>query len=256
MVRIAAIVLILDMGMPKALLADVVLEAGEIDSSKVEVGAYAEVLYKKEKKLSTASGYIKAVDAEGLTIGQGFGKQIAFEHIQKLILAESDREMDKLKKTTDTLSVRKENRPGRIVVKLLGSVFTGCAGILLGGAVGGRFIENGCPPGELCIDEEVALGALVGYLVGVPIGMHKIDLHDQFINSFAGSVIGGAASLVVFALEEETMEDLWPAFVISPLVGATIMSELTRKPPEDSRFSIGLLPTSNGSVSAVATLRF
>ena len=122
MVRIAAIVLVLRVSLPQVLLAGVVLKAGEIDSSKVTVGAYAEVIYGtgerhllsgEWKKLETVRGYIKAVDAETLTIGRGFWKgQIAFDSIQKLILAESDREIDRLKETTDSLSVRKENRRG------------------------------------------------------------------------------------------------------------------------------------------------
>ena len=99
MARIATIVLVLSVSLPQALWAGVVLKAGEIDSSNVEVGAYAEVFYGmgegdqisgKWEKLDTVEGYIKAVDAESLTIGRGFWKQqITFERIQKLILAES-----------------------------------------------------------------------------------------------------------------------------------------------------------------------
>ncbi len=100
MARVAVIVLILGVCLPEVLPARVVLEAGEIDSGKVRVGVFAEVVYGKGKrdpvsgrweKLDTASGYIKAVDAEHLTIvlRQGFGKKrIAFARIQKLILAE------------------------------------------------------------------------------------------------------------------------------------------------------------------------
>ena len=122
MARTAAIVLILWMCLPEVLLARVVLEAGEIDSGKVRVGVFAEVVYGKGKrdpvsgqweKLTTASGYIKAVDAEHLTIAlrQGFGKKrIAFARIQKLILAESRGEMAKLK---DTL--RRRKRPASIL---------------------------------------------------------------------------------------------------------------------------------------------
>ncbi len=114
MTHIAAIVLILGLCLPQALLAGEILQAGEIDSNKVKVGAYAEVIYGKGErdqvsgkweKLDTAQGYIKAVDAESLTIGRGlWKKQIAFERIQKLILAESGREIDRLK--------RKESRRG------------------------------------------------------------------------------------------------------------------------------------------------
>ena len=99
MARMAVIVLILGICLPEALQAGVVLEAGEIDSSKVRVGVFAEVVYGKGKrdpvsgdweKLVTASGYIKAVDAEGLTLALGEGalkEQIAFARIQKLIIA-------------------------------------------------------------------------------------------------------------------------------------------------------------------------
>ena len=70
MTYLTTIVLILGLCLPQALLAGEVLEAGEIDSSKVEVGAYAEVIYGtgerdqvsgKWEKLDTAQGYVKAV---------------------------------------------------------------------------------------------------------------------------------------------------------------------------------------------------
>ena len=118
---------------PQALIVGEVLEAGEIDSSKVKVGAYAEVIYGTGEKLSTARGYIRTVDAESLTISQGFEKRIAFERIQKLILAETDPEIGRLKEITDTLSVKKENKPMRIVGKLAGGIL---AGTLVGLAVG------------------------------------------------------------------------------------------------------------------------
>ena len=103
MARSAATVLILWLCLPEVLLARVVLEAGEIDSGKVRVGVFAEVVYGKGtrdpvsgqwEKLTTASGYIKAVDAERLTIALGEGalkEQIAFARIQKLIIAEPSR---------------------------------------------------------------------------------------------------------------------------------------------------------------------
>ena len=107
MTHIAAIILILGLCLPQALLAGEVFQAGEIDSSKVEVGAYAEVIYGtgerdqvsgEWKKQEEAQEYIKAVDQGSLTISQGLGKRIAFERIQQLILAESSFAMDRLKK--------------------------------------------------------------------------------------------------------------------------------------------------------------
>ena len=68
MARIAAIVCMLSVCMPETLLAGVVFEAGEIDSSTVKSGAFVGIIYGKGEKLSTASGFIQAVDAESLTI--------------------------------------------------------------------------------------------------------------------------------------------------------------------------------------------
>ena len=258
MTHIAAIILLLGLCLPQALLAGVVLEAGEIDSYKVTVGAYAEIIYGKGEKLSTARGYIQAVDAESLTIGRGFWKeQIAFERIQKLILAESDREIDRLKETTDTLSVidnrqQGQNTTGRVRIAkklaggVLGGILFGMAGGLAGVAVGD------CPEAVLfCELENFFICGWYGYVVGLPIGMNRIDPHDRFIYSLAGSLIGGAASLAL----TDSKEEFW-TLIICPLASTAIMSELFRKPPENRRVSIGLFPGPKGRVSAVATLRF
>ena len=267
MTHIAAIILILGLCLPQALLAGVVLKAGEIDSSKVEVGAYAEVIYGKGEKvqvsgkwekLDTVQGYIKAVDAESLTIGRGFWKeQIAFERIQKLILAESDREIDRLKETPDTLSVIDNRRQGqnstgggRIAKKLAGSVL---GGVLLGMTVGltGAAIVD-CPENvSFCEIENFFILGWYGYVIGLPVGMNRMDPHDRFIYSLAGSLIGGAASLAL----TDSKDEFW-TLIICPLVGTAIMSEFFRKPPENRRVSIGLLPGPKGRVSAFATLRF
>ena len=254
---------------PQTLIAGVVLQAGEIDSSKVKLGAYAEVIYGtgerdqvsgKWKKLDTAQGYIKAVDAESLTIGRGLWKeQIAFERIQKLIMAASGREIDRLKETTDTLSVT-DNRQqehhstggGRIAKKLAGSVLGGVLGGMTVGMTGAAII--GCSEAEdtpFCEIDNLSVFVGFGYLVGIPIGMNRMDPHDRFTYSLAGSLIGGAASLAL----TDAKYEFWP-LIICPLVGATIMSEFFRKPPEDSRVSIGLLPGPKGRLSAVAILRF
>ena len=81
--------------------AVVVLEAGEIDSSTVEVGVFAVVVYEREEqnslpraraRLDTAMGYIKAVDQRRLIVGlepDGWSKWIALERIQALVLVSS-----------------------------------------------------------------------------------------------------------------------------------------------------------------------
>lgn len=154
------------------------------------------------------------------------------------------------------LFIKKENKPRRIVGKLVGGVLGGGLFALAGGAVG---INVGdCPSdASFCDLENFLIGGWFGYIVGLPVGMHQMDPYDRFTYSLAGSLIGGAASLAVFIMvEDETAENLWPALVICPLVGTTIMSEFFRKPPEARRVSISLLPGLKGRVSAVATLRF
>ena len=265
MTHIAAIILILGLYLPQALIAGEVLEAGEIDSSKVKVGAYAEIIYGtgerdqvsgKWEKLDTAQGYIKAVDAESLTIGRGLWKErIAFERVQKLILAESGREIDRLKKTTDSLSVRKENGNSRMIKKLgcgaLAGFLSGIVGTAIVTAIGDCRSEN-----LGCFVAPIAIGGGIGWVVGVPVGVSLCDPHDRFTYSLAGSLIGSTVSLAVLKIDEKTAQNLWQALVISPLIGAVIMSELFRKPLENRRVSIGLLPGPKGRVSAVATLRF
>ena len=248
MTHIAAIVLILGLCLPQTLLGGVILEAGEIDSSKVEVGSYAEVIYGTGEKLSTARGYIRAVDAESLIISQGLGKRIAFELIRQLILAESSFAMDRLKKTTYIPPVRKESESRRVVGKLFSGVLGGGLFALAGGAIGINVGE------DETYDPFVnsLISGWVGYLVGVPAGMSVFDPYDQFKYSLVGSLIGGAVSLPLLYIEE----DLWSVLFIVPFVSAAIMSEFSRKPPKDRRVSIGLLPSPKGRLSAVATLRF
>ena len=256
MLRIIAIVCMLSAGMPGTLLAREVFKAGEIDSSKVEIGVYAEVIYGKGerdpvsgkwKKQEAVRGYIKAVDAETLTIGRGFWKErIAFERIQKLTIADSDHEMDQLGRRTGMRS------GDRKVLKLACGAF---GGIVLASAGTGLGLINGnsCENAEsLCVDGEAALGAIIGYVLGVSAGVSAVDPHDQFISALGGTLIGGATGIALTS----TKEELWPSVLICPFIGATIMSELTRKPPEARRFSVGLAPNSDGRFSAIATLRF
>ena len=164
------------------------------------------------------------------------------------IILEAD-EVDRLKETTDTLSVKKENQSRRIVGKLTGGVL---GGTLVGLAVGSAAEKAGDCTGTFCGLGNSLIGGWVGYLVGVPAGMSVFDPHDRFKYSLVGSLIGGAASLPLLYIEE----DLWPALFIVPFVGAAIMSEFSRKPPEDRRVSVGLFPGPKGRLSAVVTLRF
>ena len=124
MARIAAIILVLFM--PETVLAWVAFEAGEIDSSTVKPGAYVEIVYGKGERdpvsgewerLDSVVGYIQAIDAETLTIGERFWeKEIALERIQKLVIATSVQEKKRkssLEIGTELLSVRFVTGPDR-----------------------------------------------------------------------------------------------------------------------------------------------
>ncbi len=261
--HIAAIVLILGLCLPQALIAGVVLQDSKIDSSKIKVGAYAEVIYGMGErnqvsgtweKLDTVQGYIKAVDAESLTIGRGFWKeQIAFERIQKLIMAESGREIDRFKEMTDTLSAKKENGNLRMIKKLGCGALTGFLSGIAGTAIVAAMDDCHSQSKNIaCFLVPIAIGGGIGWVVGVPVGVSLCDPHDQFKYSLVGSLIGGAAGLGLIY----TKEEFWPALVICPLIGSTIMSEVFRKPLEVRGVSIGLFPGPKGRLSAVATLRF
>ncbi len=262
MARMAVIVLILGICLPEALQAGVVLEAGEIDSSKVRVGVFAEVVYGKGKrdpvsgeweKLETASGYIKAVDAKSLTLAlkEGLGKKrIAFARIQTLLLAASSRDMAKLKKATgvELSFARIDDRNWRIHRKLGAGALVGAGFVLL-------WDKANPQEGDLvgfAVAASAAIFGGIGYVIGVPVGVSRVDPHDRFIASLAGSLIGGGVGYHITRQEYK----LWPSCLIFPLVGATAMSEVLRNPPEARRVSVGLAPGPDGSVSALATLRF
>ena len=144
--------------------AEVVLEAGEIDSSTVEVGTLSVVIYEREERqslsgtqalLDTARGYIKAVNQRRLIVGlepDGWSKWIALERIKTLTLAGSltqrsaDRDSTQvasgravrwLGETPDTLSGRTQRRDAkgtgkRIAKKLVGGTSAGLAGGIAG----------------------------------------------------------------------------------------------------------------------------
>ena len=270
MARMAAIVLVLGVCLAEALPAGVVLKAGEIDSGKVRVGAFAEVVYGKGardpvsgewEKLARAGGYIKAVDAEGLTLAlkEGLGKKrIAFARIQTLLLAASSRDMAKLKKATgvELYFARIDDRNWRIHRKLGTGALVGAGAGLAGAGFVLLWDKANPQEGDLvgfAVAASAAIFGGIGYVVGVPVGVSRVDPHDRFIASLAGSLIGGGVGYHITRQEYK----LWPSCLIFPLVGAVTMSELTRDaPPEARRVSVGLAPGPKRSVSAVATLRF
>ena len=271
------------------------LQGDQVNANALVRDAYIAVTYRDgNDRERTARGWIDAIGETSFTIRSGGLKSkttIAYAKVLSIIMSEESsvpatqmnevnrfirdkkrRAAEQKAKTgvihlqgeqvkADTLSRKKENGLERIAKKLGGGVLVGGLSILAGVAVGERIAWVTCDNPDAyndgfrgCTGDGVIPGALVGYTIGVPIGMHWADRHDRFIYSFAGSMIGSAAGVLMCSNSRE--DELWPFLIIGPLVGATIMSEFSRKLPKDSRFSIGLAPDRNGNVSAIATLRF
>ena len=273
---------------------EVVLEADEINSSTVEVDDFVIVIWREKQhsvsgthtRLDTARGYIKAIDQRRLVIGlepDGWSKWIALERIQTLSLIESasrrsedgdskqaayGRAVRGLTEPSDRrsriLRRRDDMEPGkRVAIKLASGAFTGVAAGLVGGVIligiaveSQREAEPGTDPSAAyAIEGAVAAisGFCIGNTVGSAVGVSKVDPHDRFIMSLGGSVVGLIGSI---GLTYVSGGALWPSLFVSPAVGATVMSELSRKPPGARRFSVDLVPNPKRGLSAVATLRF
>ena len=234
--------------------AEVVLEADEINSSTVKVDDFVVVVYGKGErqptsgewaKLDTMQGYVKAVKQRALLLSlelYGWPESIALERIQTLTLVDLPASVK-----TDEMGVGK-----RIVSKLFFGAVSGGISAYLGGAIGGRF--ESCE--EDCGFYEAAMtGAAIGYTAGTAYGVSRIDPHDQFVPSLLGSLLGFGGGIWLTANSGDELW-LWPSIFVGPVAFATVMSELSRKPLEARRFSVGLFPNPKKGLSAVATLRF
>ena len=141
----------------------------------------------------------------------------------------------------------------RVPLKLIAGILGGVAGATSGDC--GRSQEF-----ELC------RGFLYSYWAGIVIGVAAIDFntsdpHDRpiksLIKSLGVSLCGSVVGLIGgFGLGLVSQEVLWLSIPVGPIVGATLASELWRKPLASRRISVGLMPNPRGRLSAVATLRF
>ena len=279
----------------EALRAEVVLKASEIDSSTVEVGAFAVVVYGQGKrypvsgtwaKLDTARGYVKAIDRQRLILAlkpdgwPNWTQRIALERIQTLILAESpspssvnrdstqvtsSRAEGGLTEPSDRLSVRTarvdDNKTSERIAKKLG------AGVLMGslsGFVSGPMavgIFGGGPEGLSGPAVLYSFG-LLGYMVGTAVGVSRVDPHDLFAASLMGSLLGSLSGIGLAAITKNS--NVLLVCPIASVASAVWMSEDSRNRlaerastfPETRHFSVGLIPAPKRGLSAIATLRF
>ena len=288
--------------------AEVALEAGEIDSSTVEVDDFVIVVYGREEqhpvsgtqaRLDTARGYVKAINQRRLIVGlepDRWSTWIALERIQALVLvgspspdaiarasalaaaaieaatvtasflrsgtrdstqAGSGRAIGQPTETLNESSVRTDDMggPKRIAFKLFSGAFAGSVSAFSGAGIG-IAIEN-CPeggdPDDWCGFGGAVLGGTFGCIAGTALGVSNIDPHDRFFFPLLGSLLGFGTGIW---LTSASYGELWPSLLVGPVAFATVMSELSRKPPKARRFSVGLIPNPKKGLSAVATLRF
>ena len=261
----------------------VILKAGAIDSSTVEVGAFAVVIHGQGERqpvsgeweqLATVRGYVQGVDAETLTLAMGRGgrtRRVSFDRIQTLVLIGVP--------SPDTLSVENlepasrrsaqsqagpmEDRGHRILAKLAAGMASSLAVTTISAIFLGKMARepeevDGDDPWAGSVLTYVWGGSIIGWSVGFPLGVTWVDPHDSSSKTMlAGVASGGVATSLFFSIQEPKL--FLPSFLlmyVGPIIGSMTVSEISTKPPEDRRVSVALSPTPHGGLSAVATLRF
>ena len=152
---------------------------------------------------------------------------------------------------------KKEDEAGiRLVKKLMAGGLGGVGGAFLGGALmaGGQHqtIEGGSGVGNFV---SLMGGIWVGNIVGTAVGVSVADPQDNFLITLLGSALFGAVPVAI-ALEGASGNLIILSGLLGPIVGAMITSELSHKPPQARRVSVGLVPNLKGGLSAVSVLRF
>ena len=168
-----------------------------------------------------------------------------------------------------TVSPKVTEREGGADIRIVKKLAVGGLGGLGGGFFGMAF-------GLIAIPSYAYVSATYGFwggnIVGAAVGVSAVDPQDDFRITLAGSALLGVGVPYAMAfikaktnLRRKDSESLlaW-SVLLSPVVGATIASEVWRKPlssklhlkPEVRCISVGLVPDPKRSLSAVATMRF
>lgn len=215
----------------------------------VPKGRYVEVTYSGEyEKAETVEGFVREMDKTELTIYQGgLRRRIPVDRIDILMVSDNATQHQLARRVIGKGNYIPDTREWRVSKKL---VFGGLTGVGIGYLML-KVSEEDCtfaPRGSWCGLGTAALGG-IGYFVGVGFGVSMADPYDRIGYTMVGSLLGTILGLGMKSVS---------LFYISPVIGAIIMSELSRKSPEVKvrRFSVGFAPDREGNLSAVATLRF
>ena len=265
----------------------VTLSGSEIDSSSVEVGATAIVIYGlgqqdsatgEWRSLNETTGVIQAVNSRRLLLAvpeNAVSQRIDLARIQTLILGRTSLPPSTVPDTiraqtepVDTLALMEtrhpsgmENRRLRLVAKVAaGTVSAAVLGALTIGVQAARWEDTDPSTSSSGMEGLVFFvqGLLVGSMVGFPMGVTLVDPHDSFLVTLLGGATPGLAGIMMMAAGRGSAVSVIGGVVtlFGPIVGSLHASEKSRKRPRDRRVSLGLAPTLNGGLTPVARLRF
>ena len=234
--------LLLNAIVPTLAHAAILLHGSRVNANTLVRDAYVHVTYSdRSGEQKVVKGWIDVIGDSAFTIRRGDIKnRIAYDNVISLVtvIAKPTPIVTPASGITHLIGMMDPSR--RIAIK---------AGV--GFAVGIPLARLGSDRGDSY--SKKAIGLVAGYTLSVAVGVSMVDTYDQFTSSFVGSFIGASAGMGLFYVDIDLSA---MAVVILPIIGAVIGSELSRRPPETSYFSVGLAPDREGNLSAVATLRF
>ena len=226
----------------------VILKAGAIDSSTVEVGAIAVA---QEAETDTKTFLVAAAKDNGRLDS---GEHTETESPDSLSgLRNEAQVMADLAGRLEMLSAKTTNNGDgeRIAAKL----YRGFVGGILLSVVGYLAYSIPCGDNALLCWKGGEEAFLIGYILGTSFGVSTKEPSDQFIAkigpSLLGSLLGAGAGIGLTHVTDQVS-----FFLVLPPIMATLASEWSRKPSESHRFSIDLTPGPHGRLSAVAKFRF
>ena len=220
------------------------LQGSRVNANTLVRDAYVQVTYSdRSGKQKVVKGWVGVIDDSTFTIGSRDIRNrtvIAYDNVISLVTVIAKPTPIVTPASGITHLIGMMDPSGRITIKAAGGFVVGIPLARLGLDTGSSYSKK-------------LIGFMAGYTLGVAVGVSMLDPYDQFTSSFVGSFIGASAGMGLIPVDVGLAA---MAVVIFPITGAVIGSELSRRPPEASYFSVGLAPDRDGNLSAVATLRF
>ncbi|MCY3868955.1 MAG: hypothetical protein OXG87_05310 [Gemmatimonadetes bacterium] len=238
------IALLINAIVPTLAHAAILLHGSRVNANTLVRDAYVHVTYSdRSGEQKVVKGWIDEIGDSTFTIGRRDIRNrtvIAYDNVISLVtvIAKPTPIVTPASGITHLIGMMDPSR--RIAIKMAGGFVVGIPLARLGSDTGDSYSKK-------------AIGLVAGYAIGVAVGVSMVDPYDQFASSFVGSFIGASAGMGLIPVDVGLAAK---AVVIFPIIGAVIGSELSRRPPEASYFSVGLAPDREGNLLAVATLRF